>query len=50
MSYNVSTRDARAGQVGASTDDIVKGLLILGGIALGLMLLKYLLEGEGDED
>lgn len=50
MSYRVSNRDTRPGQQGSSRDDVVKGLLVLGGIALGLMLLKYLLESGEDED
>jgi len=50
MSHRVSNRETRSGQQGSSADDVVKGLLVLGGIALGLMLLKYLLEGEEDED
>ncbi len=49
MSYRVSGHDSRSHRQGP-TDDVVKGLLVLGGIAFGLMLLKYLLEDHEEDD
>jgi len=40
------TRDQR----GVSLDEIVAGAAVVAGIALGLLVLKYLLQGGNDEE
>jgi hypothetical protein len=46
----MSETDTLASQGGISAEDVLKGAIIVGGIALGLLALKFLLEGESDED
>jgi hypothetical protein len=42
-------RPSASAQAGPA-EDLLKAAVVIGGIALGLMLLKYLLEGTDDEE
>ena len=50
MSKRTASSDIQSVPESLSVEDVLKGAVVVGGIALGLLILKSLLEGAKNED
>ncbi len=50
MSKRPTASDVQANAPGLTVENVLKGAVVVGGIALGLLILKSLMEGAEDED